>query len=114
MLDSYTVKILKYIKKHPDIDIKQITDKFGETGSDTAKYLSKEGYVLDRVSGYAPAGTGHSPVPIHSNKYRISPKGRICLAEEFDNRVRYWVSIIISYLVSVASLAISIIALSKQ
>ena len=101
MLDTQTLKILKYINKNPNVSLKTLTAKFGENCKDSTKLLQKN----DESAGYHPTAF----VPMYKNIFRILPQGEAYLQSISKERIKYWVPIIIADLLSAAAIVVSIL-----
>ncbi|MFQ9432626.1 MAG: hypothetical protein ACLR1S_15705 [Ruminococcus bicirculans (ex Wegman et al. 2014)] len=48
------MKILKYINKNPNVSLKTLTAKFGESCKDSTKLLQKNDFISNESAGYHP------------------------------------------------------------
>jgi hypothetical protein len=103
MLDKKSVQVLKYIKNNPNKTANKISAAFGENVSVYINGLLKDEYIT-RPEIYSPYdGTGYI------NVYTISSKGIAYLENRPKKALRFWVPMIISYLISIAALIVSIV-----
>ena len=106
MIDKTSVKMLKYIKKHANVTLDELSAEFGDYAKDAVDFLRTDKQIIDDVQRCYPTANG--AIPIRSGKYRISPKGLAYLRETRAERRRYWIPIILSNLMALAALIISI------
>lgn len=107
MIDKFSLKILRYIKKNADITLEQLKSKFGDHVSDTLTSLEKQGFIINPTIKVFPTSNGFAKNK--ANKYKISPEGKSHLEERKDTIIRYWIPIFISLI----SIVISIISLIR-
>jgi hypothetical protein len=105
MLDTQTLKILKHINKNPNVSLKTLTAKFGESCKDSTKLLQKNDFISNESAGYHPTAF----VPMYKNIFRILPQGKAYLQSISKERIKYWVPIIIADLLSAAAIVVSIL-----
>lgn len=106
MLDKFTLKILRYIKRKPDVTLDNLKKTFSDNCTSSVSYLWKEEYISNKRVGY------HTVVnsPIYNNSYTITPKGLSYLEELPKNSFFKIYPLVISTL----ALIISALALLKS
>jgi hypothetical protein len=106
MLDKFTLKILRYIKRNPDVTLDNLKTTFSDKCTPSVSHLWKEEYISNKQVGY------HAVVnsPIYNNSYTITPKGLSYLEELPKNSFFKIYPLVISTL----ALIISALALLKS
>lgn len=112
MVDKKSVKILKFIKKNPNIPLDELKKKYGEFANDSLAFLQKNNYIINETKGYAPVHNGS--IPVKSNKFRISPKGLAYLQEKRKEAIKYWLPIITADALSATAIGVSIYSIWLQ
>lgn len=105
MLDNFSVKVLRYIKKHPNVKADDIKNAFSSDCNANIECLCKENYITCKTEYLS-----LTPLPKYDNSYKITPKGISYLEELPKNRFYRIYPLIISTL----ALLISLIALLKS
>jgi hypothetical protein len=100
LLDKLSLKILKYISKHPNIHIKDLQLKFSVNCESNVKYLWKNEFIRNEISGYS----GVIQVATYTNQFVITPKGTSYIEEIPKNRFFKIYPLIISTLALITSL----------
>lgn len=106
MLDSMSLKILRYIKAHPQANLSELKAKFSDNCEPNVRYLCSEQYINNELKGYL----GIISAPVYKNIYTILPKGTAYLEELPKNRFLK----IYPLIVSTIAVVISLIALLRS
>lgn len=81
MLDNFSVKVLRYIKKHPNVKADDIKNAFSSDCNANIECLCKENYITCKTEYLS-----LTPLPKYDNSYKITPKGISYLEELPKNR----------------------------
>lgn len=106
MLDKFTLKIIRYIKRHPDVTLDSLKKIFSDSCTSSVSYLWKEEYISNKRVGYH--GVAHAP--IYNNSYTITPKG-LSYLEELPKNLFFKIYPLV---ISTLALIISALALLKS
>lgn len=100
-LDRTTMKVLKHIKKNPEISIDELKEKFGNSLGNSIDYLLSKKLIYQPIHSVG----GGTFAPAHY--YSISAKGNPYFQHKFGNAVYK----LYPYIISTISIILSIIAL---
>lgn len=82
MLDSKTRSILRYIKKHPDVSLGKLVEKYGEYAVKAVQHLVEEECVDEHISHRV----GIPELELYT--YQISPEGNAQLEDRAENTLK--------------------------
>ena len=116
-MDKKSRQILKHLNSVESESLDELLRKFGATYKASIEYLLTEQYIVSQVSTvrFANRETGKHdpPVEVTSNIYRITGHGIDYLEHYRLDQIHYWVPIVLSNTIALASLIVSVIAICK-